>query len=242
MRAFTKGYLAAVVGCLFLGGSALRAELIDFEVGFVRLDSVSTVVTSTNGVTFSTEGAVSVTPRIAQVGTTPKDAFENVVDGVVIGDTPRGGNPGQFFLTAGAGNLDDYLFDLAQPVSQFGLDLYDYVGDGGAAPTDYATLRAYADAARTEEVASAVWVVPRPRPTDGLTVSLEVSAPSIVALTLDFSTPDRGTGIDNIRFVTVPEPSTIGLAVLAMAGTLLWGWSSVRIRSRGTCRTRRGVR
>ena len=229
MRISTKAWFALLIGLLFTCGESVRGELIDFEAGFARLDPVGTVVTATNGLTFSTLGMNNLPPRVAEVGRTPKDAFETVSDGVLVGDTPRGGNAGRYFLSAGAGNLNDYLFDFGRPVSQFELDLYDYVGDGGAAPTDFATLRAYSDAARTSEVASAVYVVPRPRPTDGLVVPLAVSAPSIVALTLAFSTPDRGTGIDNIRFVTVPEPSAVSL--VAMAATLVWGWCRRRRRA-----------
>jgi hypothetical protein len=195
-----------------------RADIIDFETGFQRLDPVGTVITATNEVTFSTAGLDNTPPFVAKVGTTPKDAFEAKVDGIVYGDTPQGGTPGDYFMTDGAGSSNDYLFDLELPVGEFAVDLYDFVGDGGAIPTDFVALRAFSDHTRTDQVASSTYIVPRPRPADGLAVNLAVSAPSIVALTLQFSTFDRGTGVDNIRFVTVPEPFPLTL------GAIGWAW------------------
>ena len=119
-------------------------------------------------------------------------------------------------MTDGAGNHNHYLFDLARPVSEFSLDLYDYVGDGGAKPLDSVKLRAFSDLERTLEVASTEYVVPRPRPNDGMAVNLSVSTGEIRSLTLEFSTFDRGTGIDNIEFVTIPEPASAVLLILAL--------------------------
>lgn len=224
MRLHSTVCCVLVIGWSLVFGRSAQADLIDFETGFSRMDPVDTVATATNQVTFSTLGLDNAPTFVAEVGTTPKDAFELNADGIVQGDTPQGGNSGTYFLTDGAGNKNNYLFDFEQPVSQFGVDLYDYVGDGGANPTDFATLRAYSDSARTNEVATASWVVPLPPPADGLAVPLAVSAPSITALTLEFSTFDRGTGIDNIQFVTVPEPSAMTLAAMGLAGIFGWGW------------------
>jgi len=228
MRLLALASFVVAAGWLLFFGEDSQADLIDFETGFSRMDPVDAVPTVSNRVTFSTAGTDNAPPFVAEVGTMPKDAFETRIDGVLRGDTPQDGNPGIYFLTDGAGNKNNYLFDLARPVSQFGVDLYDYVGDGGAKPTDFATLRAYSDSGRTNEVATAQWVVPQLRPADGLAVPLAVSAPSIVALTLEFSTFDRGTGIDNIRFVTVPEPSAITLIATGFAGILFCGWHRQR--------------
>jgi hypothetical protein len=219
MRRISNAICTATFSLLFAVGTVAQGELIDFESGFARLDPVVTVSTASNVVTFSTMGLDNTQPFIAQVGSSPKDAFEKNVGGVIIGDTPEGGNPGRFFLTDGAGNSNNFLFDLAQPVSQFSLDLYDFVGDGGAQPLDSATLRAYSDPQRTSQVAFDMYTVPRPRPADGLAVTLSVSAPTIAALMLEFSTFDRGTGIDNIQFRTVPEPGTLVLALFAVLCT-----------------------
>ena len=191
----------------------LGAEIIDFESGFQRLYPITSVKTAHNTVTFAT--AIDSSLIVANVGI-PKDGFEVVVPGGWIYDIPTGGNPGSFFASHGPERPANYLFDLEWPISEFSLDLYDYRGDGGARPTDFATLRAFADRQRTVEVDTDQYIVPVPHPTDGLVVSLGVAAPSIGALTLEFSTPDRGTGIDNIRFVTIPEPGTLVLLVLGM--------------------------
>lgn len=231
MKTRATVFFVLVAGGLLVFGPSLQADLIDFESGFNRLDPVDTISTATNQVTFSTQGVDGTSPFVARVGTTPKNAFEVRVDGVLYGDTPQGGDPGVYFLTDGAGNKNNYLFDLAEPAGQFAVDLYDFAGDGGASPGDSATLHAYADSGRTNEVVSATYVVPQQPATDGLAVSLGVAAPSIMALTLEFSTFDRGTGIDNIRFVTVPEPST---AILAALG-LLVGWFSFKRASSLGC-------
>jgi hypothetical protein len=230
MKTRITASLVVLLGCLLISTPDLRAELIDFESGFARLDPVTTIATPTNVLTIVARDQEDFVPFIAQVGTTPKDAFEKVVDGNIFGDTPAGGNPGSFFLTTGAGNLGNYLFNLEYPVDHFSVDLYDYVGDGGAAPTDFVELRAFSDAARTEMVASSTHVVPRPRPEDGAVVTMSVTAESIAALTLQFSTFDRGTGVDNIQFVTVPEPVGLGLMVMSVLMLLAWGRGSRRAR------------
>ena len=195
---------------------AVTGDLIDFETGFERKDEVTSITTASNTISFSTEGLFPGTTFIAEVGTMPKDAFERVIDFVIHGDTPFGGNPGRYFLTDGAGNQNDIVFDFELPVSSFSLDLYDFVGDGGAFIGDSISLRAFSDAARTSEVASAVYTVPFPQPADGSTETLSVAADSIKSVLLDFDVFDRGTGFDNISFVTVPEPSAFALALMGL--------------------------
>ena len=198
---------------------AFGADMVDFETGYARLDAVSSVFTRTNTMRIS----VSESGRmfIANVGI-PKDGFEVVIDSVLQYDIPIGGNPGNFFLTDGPEGENHFLFDFDLPISEFGLDLYDFVGDGGARPTDFATLQAFSDAARTNLVADSVFVVPRPRPVDGSVITMSVAAPLIRAVSLRFSTFDRGTGIDNIRFVTVPEPAAITFFALGAVALVFW--------------------
>ncbi len=198
---------------------AFGADMIDFETGFARLDAVSSFSTRTNRLRISVSEKGST--FIANVGI-PKDGFEVIIDSVLQYDMPIGGNPGNFFLTDGPEGENNFLFDFDVPVSEFSLDLYDFVGDGGARPTDFATLRAYSDTARANPVHEFVFVVPRPRPPDGHTLTMSVAAPSIMAVTLEFSTFDRGTGIDNIRFVTVPEPATLGFFALGGVVVVFW--------------------
>ena len=109
-----------------------------------------------------------------------------------------------------------------QPVSEFSLDLYDFVGDGGALIGDSIILRAFSDHERTSEVASREYTVPFPPPKDGATVNLSVAGDSILSATLDFDVFDRGTGIDNISFVTVPEPCAFLLALLGFLSLCCW--------------------
>lgn len=204
---------------------AVAAEIIDFESGFERLETVTSVATSNNTLNFSLSGGTTL--FVANVGI-PKDAFESVVEEGMIFDIPTDGEPGSFFTTYGPENPSDYQFDFEVPVGEFSVQLYDFRGDGGARPTDFVTLRAFSDSGRTDEVAMNQFVIPSPRPTDGAVLTLDVSAPSIAALTLEFSTNDRGTGIDNIRFVTIPEPSTSVLFIFGLLALL----AHVRARRR----------
>jgi hypothetical protein len=199
------------------------AELIDFETGYTRLQVVSEIVTPTNALTVSTEGGNNLPLFIAQVGRNPKDAFEKVVMQnsvpVVLGDTPDGGNPGRYFLTDGKDGVGNFVFSFRVPISTFSVDLYDFVGDGGASPSDTATLRAFSDSRRTTDMATDQFTAPWPKAPDGFAVTLSVQAENMSMIVLEFSTFDRGTGIDNIRFNPVPEPATllffaIGLAAL----------------------------
>ena len=194
------------------------AEIIDFESGFAALDPVGAVVTATNTVTFSvgpgTTGGVGPA-FIADVGG-PTTAF-------VPHDTPEAGAAGrigEFFLTdetAGPSAALNYFIEFADPVASLGLDLIDFRRDGGPSAGDTATLTVYSDSFSTA-VGFDIFTIPLTNPVDGNVERLMVSLGGkvIKSASIVFSTPDVGTGIDNITFV--PEPATLALLGIGLAG------------------------
>src|SRR5262245_34806564 len=98
MKPCSKAVTAALSAvAMLLAVPAARADLIDFESGFVDLQAVGTVATATNAVTFSVGvGSGSGTGFIASVGGAIT-AF-NSTSGA---DTPEDGTAtsGRFFLT-----------------------------------------------------------------------------------------------------------------------------------------------
>ena len=209
----------------------VSAGLVDFESGFVDLQPVGVVATSDNVVTFAVGpngGSPSGPGFIAAIGP-PQTSFVPV-------DTPAGGVGGSFFLTdetSGPSAALDFFILFSTPVEVLGLSMYDYRADGGPSAGDVATLNGYSDAARTSLVGSASYTVTGAEP-DGNVAGLSIGSPTspIVAAHLTFTTPDVGVGIDNIRFKTVPEPTTFLVwSVLGIAGI---GYVTVNRQRSGT--------
>lgn len=206
----------------FTPSGVATAAIVDFEGGFADLDPVGAVVVPGNTVTFSV-GPIGGAPTgpgfIAAVGN-PATSF-------IPADTPAAVVAGSFLLSDEASTpltlALDYFIDFANPVADLALDLFDFRGDGGASIGSSATLNGYADAARTILVGSNTFTVPSPQPVEANVVNLSIATPSapIVAAHLTFSEADVGTGIDNISFGTIPEPTTCAvwsLLVLSLTG------------------------
>ena len=220
-RSSTYSAAVVVVFVVAVLGSKARADLIDFESGFVDLQAVGVVATASNTVTFAVGpngGSPSGTGFIAGVGA-PTTSFVPV-------DTPAAASAGAFFLTdeiAGPVAALDYFISFQSPVLNLEMDLFDYRVDGGPSIGDTATLNVYADAARTILVGSASFTIPSPNPVDGNVEHLAILAPAstILSAHLTFSGTDVGTGIDNIQFTTIPEPASMILFGLGVAGVSL---------------------
>lgn len=216
------GVVFAVAVAVSLMPLIAQAVLIDFETGFVDLQSgVGPVGIATFSV--GTNAMTATSAFIAQVGAPPQTAF-------VPNDTPNPAtNAGNFFLTdENTGSLSaalNYFIDFSAPVTSLSLDLYDYRVDGGPTTGDAATLTVYSDTGRTVFAGSDQFVIPGTNPVDGNVVNLSIPVPvgPIRAASLIFSTGDVGTGIDNINFTTpIPEPST-----LLLLGSGLFGMGFV---------------
>lgn len=201
--------LCAVLLVVFsvAGPSSAVQFVIDFESGFADGQAVSNVLTPDNQVGFSVTGGGAA--FVTAVGN-PRTAF-------VPNDTPVGGSPGAFFLSdeaAGGQVARDYFLTFATPITDLALDLYDFEQSGRTA-----TLTVFHDQAMTMPVGTDT----NPGSlVDGGVVNLSVPAPSgeIAAASLTFDIGDKGTGIDNIAFTTIPEPSTLLLSVVGLVGLL----------------------
>jgi len=205
------------------------ADLIDFESGgYAESDSVGTIITATNQVSFyqskNSAGGVFKS-NIAEVGGSTQYAFRSMIGGETLFDTPSGGNPGSYFLTDinVQANAENYFIQFSSPVADISLDLYDF--DNG---TGSAVLTAYSGAIWTGSVGT--YTVSSP-PGDGSVVSLFISNPSSdilsASLTWINGSIDDETGIDNISFNTVPIPGAIWLL-----GSGLLGLVAIRRRKK----------
>lgn len=212
------------VGIGFTAAPA-RADVIDFETGFIDQDPVTgPITTPTNSVRFRFgAGTPSSDGFIARVGA-PQTAF-------FPDDLPSGGTPGDYFLSdesalgGSPSTALDAFIEFAEPVSNLSLELYDLELDGNTA-----TLTAYADLARTQVVGTDSETISGTAP-EGLVLPLSIPAPTTVirAATLTTSNPaDTGTGIDNVTFITARVP--IPGAALVVLGLLLFGTSYVALR------------
>ena len=184
-----------IVFILVVCPASTKADLIDFEDGFSDGDSVNTVITPTNMVTFSVDGGDSV--YIVQVGT-PQTAFAS-------NDKPASGIGGKFFITDepfGPKVMKSFIIHFDSPVSNLSLNLYDY-RDDKVKPGDTATLSVFSDSDMTTLVGRNIHSVPSGAP-DGYAAILSVSSYSalIQSARLNFSKRDIGVGIDNIAFTT----------------------------------------
>lgn len=218
-------------------GTGPQMAYVDFEsLGAALGEGGSVTSTTAGGVTvnFSTEDGNGIyTPIIAQAGVaTSRVGFQSVLGD----DTPvdAAGNiyaaGGDYSLTDGIRITRDYVFDFSSPVINFSLDLYDFRADGtyqvGVPGSDTVDLLAY-DAAGNV-LGSTAYVVSDPRPIDGNVVTLAIGdLGNISQVRLDFSTIEGGTSVDNLSFLVpesvtaVPEPQSIGLFAMALAGLFL---------------------
>ncbi|MGA1826599.1 MAG: hypothetical protein ACMUIP_18245 [bacterium] len=195
----------------FCSLSMLHAYVIDFETGFADLDPVGKVITPKNEVEFSVIGGDTV--FIAKVGD-PTTAF-------YPSDTPEGGSPGSFFLTDHNTVNLGYLIRFNAKISYLCLDLYDFRDETGPMPEigDTATLTTFANTNWTDPVGEYLFTIVEGLP-EGNVETLSILTPSepIGSASLIFSTGDKGTGIDNIKFTTIPLPTTFLLFLSGFLG------------------------
>ena len=201
----------AALAISFAAAPAAQAGFIDFETGFVDQQALGPVNTGDNIVTFSVSSLIG-DAYIAEVGL-PTTAF-------TLADLPEDLKvSGKFFLTDefnGPFFARDYFMSFANPIDNLSFNLYDFRGDGGAPVGSVATLTLYDALDNVVGVDTFTSVAGMP---DGAISFLSAIASSpAVRAALTFSAQDVGTGIDNISFQSVPEPSTIALLGMGVCG------------------------
>jgi hypothetical protein len=209
----------------------LSAGMIDFD------DAVSGVAynsASDSGVTvnFYTGANATVCPCApaglgAAYGAEP-DSADGVTTAFIPGDSrdPISGGSDSGFLTdeaAGPGAALDYFFAFNVGVPDLSVQVLDFRGDGGAPAPASATLETYSGDDWTGVVGSATFNLAA-LAADGFVFSLTDLGGGLPIRTarVTFSTPDIGTGIDNLSWTTgteIPEPGTVilfGTGLLAL--------------------------
>jgi len=212
-----------IAGCLV--AIPALATTIDFESYGPGIPLGPVTTPDGNVVTFGVGLATPTLPAYtARIGD-PVEAF-------VPADTPSlPALTGQMFLTDEyPGPVEDYNYFItfAIPVTWLGLHIIDYRRDGDwpDAPvlgSSRAILTVYSDPFFTTPVGQAIFTLPTMNPYDGNVEWLEVTNPSgyILSAKLEFEGTDPGTAIDNITFTTVPEPVSMTLVGVGLAGFFL---------------------
>lgn len=200
-----------------MGAMPAVAGFINFESGFVDQQRIYAVDTGDNVVDFSVWTSADTLAHdyayVARAG--GRETAYAPGDRI-----PLGHDGGSFFATDeydGPRRAFNYRFDFANGIRSFGLDLYDYRADGGARIGDSVTLYLYDSGSAV--VGSQTHIITSGLP-DANLFSFDVDLGELVAMSayLDFSRPDVGTGIDNLRFASVPEPGTYALFGLGLLG------------------------
>ena len=221
MRTFATALVVITIVCLANTSASAVLMNIDFEAEGAMMGE-GAQITTIDIATFSVFGAASGNPRLAAPGGANR-GFQNLIEGSDVPDTtsPLFDPNSRFFITNGSQDPKDnsnYAIDFSTDVTMFSLQLYDYRADGnpedGMPGVDSVDLIGYLDGGVVETVS---WTVPDPRPIDGNIVELALSgATQVDRVEVVFNGHDLGTGIDNVTYEAVPEPSAAVFALLGI--------------------------
>jgi len=197
-----------------------HAELIDFESGFVDQQQVVNPIALSYGNTLTFGVGTS---SLSQTDAYIAKAGGNTTAYVPNDQIPVAASGGEYFLTDefdGPSLALNYYMEFLNPVRDLSLDLYDSRMDGGAQNSNdpYVTVSVFSDTDYTDLI-SAVQLAPPDTRTDPNLLSFYFNGiVGIQSASVVFGHTDVGTGIDNIRFTTVPEPTSISLLLFGLAG------------------------
>lgn len=191
----------------------LRAERIDFESGFTDQQTVDFI---------NTPGNV-VEVFVGSPGSR-EQAFIAEVGGAVTGFIPNDGSSltseiGSYFLTDGTdtpavgSSTFSYFFQFEKAISYFEIALLDFQDGLPVGTPAVVTATAYSDGF-VNQVATNSIAISQSSP-DPSVFSLSVGDGTTLFTSVEIanSIEDSGTGVDNIEFVTVPEPSSMMIGI-----------------------------
>ncbi|MEX2304385.1 MAG: PEP-CTERM sorting domain-containing protein [Bryobacterales bacterium] len=225
--------LLAVALVMSVGG--LTAGMIDFD------DAASGVAynsASDSGVTvsfYTGDNALVCPPCVPGVelgdayGAEP-DSADLTTTAFQVGDSrdfASGGSDSGFLTDEPVGPVLalDYFFSFNVGLTDLSVDVLDYRGDGGAAPLATVTLETYSSLDWTGPAVGTATFDLLAVQADGFVFTLtDLGGGGLPIRTarVTFSTPDIGTGIDNLSWTTgteIPEPGTVilfGTGLLAL--------------------------
>jgi hypothetical protein len=211
---FSRRCAAIFAFLSFIPAAPVGAVVIDFESGFVDLQSVGAVVAGGVTTTFTCGPAGCFIVAYGAPDSIPSAFSTDDLPSVGAGNPPTG-NFGLSDTATGPGPSFDYSMTFSSPVSNLSLDLIDY-RDGGASSGDIATLTVFSDAGFSVPITSDMFEIPAdPLPVNGNIENLAVSASGIRSARVSFTTADGGTAIDNVSF-NVSEPMALALLLCAL--------------------------
>lgn len=220
MKKFAKNI--AIAGAV-LFGTVAQAGMIGFE------DYTTNNRKNATNVAFNTgDNSVSFYAK-NRSGTKNKKVFVvkegYPVDAYAPGDTIpdyNGHDGGSYFLSEdknGPSTRFDYYLNFEKGISDLSLAVYDYGARGGAKKGDIVSLFLYD--MNWNEIGADQFILPaNPRnlPDPNLILLSAEASSSAFHAAVKFSAGDVGTGIDNLKFTTVPEPGTLALMALGLFG------------------------
>jgi hypothetical protein len=218
----TRNLLIALSAALLVGGTAFAGPVLE---NFESEAADSNYSNASGWVEVYLDSFGGATPYVAGVGA-PTTSFLPL-------DYPHLPSfPGNKFLSDDDGRplteRSNYYFMFKAPITSLKMDVYDFRRDGGAQIGDTIRLSVY-DSIGGSVIASDEYTIQGSNhqlgiELDGWTLVLDAGSfarTQYASLEFVNGVGDVGMGIDNLQFNVVPEPATLTLVGLGIAGIAL---------------------